>query len=155
MRISHVTVDINTQDLNSLLEEFLPDSSVRIVDITESGIRGQVKLLLWSVDFIARPASGDDDVSLDISAYKMIPIPSALVQRSLKEAIKDAPAGVDVIRQSLRVHLPALLGPLGIDMTVRELRVYDGYLRVTVDNVQLPKLNALLAGSKAQATAGK
>jgi hypothetical protein len=146
VRISTVTIELSTEDINSLLEEFASETRIRLTDISPDGIRGHVKLFLWNVDFLAKPSFGiHSDVSLDVSAHKLVPIPSAIVQRQLKEAVKDAPPGVDVIRQALRVHLPSLLEPFGISLGLQELQCHQGFVRVTVDSVQLPKLKQLVS----------
>jgi hypothetical protein len=143
MRISNVSIELSTEDINSLLDEFASEARLRLTDISPDGLRGQVKLFLWNVDFLAKPSFGiHSEVSLDVSAHN---IPSAIVQRQLKEAVKDAPAGVDAIRQALKVHLPSLLQPFGISLGLKSLECHQGYIRVTVDSVQLPKLKELMS----------
>lgn len=139
MRISRVVVDLGIADLNEMLVDFLPDAKIRVTDIHEGGIIGQLKLLLWNIDFAARPTSGrSDELSLEIAASKLVPIPSLIVQRSLRDAIKDAPNGIDVIQQSLRVHLPSILNPLGIHVKIRELACHNGFVRVGLEGIRLP-----------------
>jgi len=139
MRLSRVVIDVGISDLNEMLVEFMPDAKARVLDIQEQGIIGQVKLLLWNIDFVARPSSSkSDELAIEINASKLVPIPSAIVQRQLKEAIKEAPAGIDVIQQTLKVHLPSVLGPLGVNLAVRELSCHNGYVRLAVDGLSLP-----------------
>lgn len=145
MRISQVSLQLSAEDLNAILVEFVPDAPVRVTAIEPDAIKGQIRLLFWHVDFIARPAVGlDSEVSIEISAHKMWAIPAAIVGRQLKEAIKDAPPGVDVIRQSLQVRLPELLRPLGIQLAITQFCALDGILQVTVENVSVPALKTLL-----------
>ncbi|MCL6442910.1 MAG: hypothetical protein K6T83_05545 [Alicyclobacillus sp.] len=145
MRLSHVTVDLDAQDLNDLLAEFLPHGNLRVSEVRDGMIRGQVRLLWWHVDFTAKPSSiAPSDAQLDITASKVIPIPASIVQKQLKEAMRDAPPGVDVLRQSLRVHVPSLLSPFGISVQIDEFAAHDGYVRVKVRNLQLPDIGRLL-----------
>ena len=149
MRISHITLTLTADDINSILEDFVPDGQIRVVDIIPDAIRGQVRFLWWNIDFIAKPATGPDaEVSIDIAAHKMVPIPAAIVNRQLKEAMRDAPPGIDVIRQSLKVRLSELLRPFGIDMQVSEFEALDGRVQIAVDNTSLTQLNALLGVPK-------
>jgi len=144
LRIHQVTFNLTADDLTSMIHEFAPEAKFRIADISPEGIHGQIKLLLWSVDFMARPRSTQDGVvSLEISASKLVPIPPALVQRQLKEAMKDAPNGIDVIQQALKVHLPSILGPFGIRLNIRELRCGDGVLHLAVEDIDLPTFQQL------------
>jgi len=145
VRVSQVTIDLTSQDINEMIEEFAEDVKIQVTDIREDGIHGHVKLLLWNIDFTARPSTtGDGEVSLIVAAHKLVPIPSAIVERQLKSAVKDAPAGIDVIQQAIKVHLPSLLSPFGISLNVKELRAYQGFLRISVHGVQLPSLKQLL-----------
>ncbi len=149
MRISHVRVDLSTDDINSLIADFAVDSNLRITDIREDGICGQVKFLLLNVDFIAKPSSGTEyEASIDIAAHKLVAIPGTVVNRQLREAMKDAPPGIDVIRNSLVVHVPSLLRTLGIGIKIRELRCYNGYLHVHVEDVELPPFKKLAGAGK-------
>lgn len=149
MRISHVRVDLSADDINSLIADFAADSNVRITGIREDGIRGQVKFLFLDIDFIAKPFSNtENEASMDIAAHKLVAIPGAVVNRQLREAMKDAPPGIDVIRNSLVVHVPSLLSTLGIGMKIRELRCYDGYLRVHVEDVELPPFGKLAGAGR-------
>lgn len=142
VRISRVVIDLGIADLNEMLVDFLPDAKVRVTDIHEGGIIGQVKLLLWNIDFAARPnSSRPDELSIEVSASKLVPIPSLLVQKSLREAIKDAPNGIDVIQQALKVHLPSILNPLGIYVKIRELKCHNGFIRIGVEGIRLPTPN--------------
>lgn len=144
MRIHQVTFNLTADDLTSMIHEFAPEAKFRIVDVSPNGIHGHIKLLLWNVDFIARPRSTEDGVvSLEISASKLVPIPPALVQRQLKEAIKDAPSGIDVIQQALKVHLPSILAPFAIQLNVRELRCGEGVLHLAVEDIDLPTFQQL------------
>lgn len=146
MRISTVSIELSTEDINSLLEEFASEARMRLTNISPDGIRGQVKFFLWNVDFLAKPSFGiNSEVSLEVSAHKLVPIPPAIVQRQLKEAVKDAPPGVDAIRQALKVHLPSLLQPFGISLGLQSLECHEGFVRITVDSVQLPKLKELIS----------
>lgn len=139
MRVSHVTIDLTAADLTDLVHDFAGDDKIVFDSITESGIKGQIKLLLWSVDFVAIPSCTDEgEVSIEITAHKLVPIPSGIVERQLREAVKDAPPGIDVLQQALKVHLPSLLNPLGIAMSVRQLRTYDGFIRIALAEVKLP-----------------
>ncbi|CAM3982075.1 hypothetical protein [Alicyclobacillus pomorum] len=149
MRISHVRVDLSADDINSLIRDFAVDSNLRITDIREDGIHGQVKLLFLNVDFIAKPSSGSEyEASIDIAAHKLVAIPGTVVNRQLREAMKDAPPGIDVIRNSLVVHIPSLLRALGVGIKIRELRCYNGYLRIHVDDVELPLFRKLAGVGK-------
>ncbi|MCL6455127.1 MAG: hypothetical protein K6T78_16095 [Alicyclobacillus sp.] len=146
MRIHQVSFNLTADDLTSLIQDFAPDAKFRIAEITPSGIHGHIRLLLWSVDFLARPrSSADGVVSLEISASKLVPIPPALVQRQLKEALRDAPNGIDVIHEALTVHLPSVLAPFDLHLTVRELRCGDGILHLTLEDIDLPRFQQLSA----------
>jgi len=139
LHISNVTIDLCTDDLNSLIQDLAPDLKIRLTDIDDNGLHGHVKLLFWNIDFVARPAfTTSGEVALDVTAHKLVPIPGSLVQHQLKEAIKDAPAGIEVIQQSLRVHLPSLLAPLGMSLKVREITMMNGMLRIAVADAVLP-----------------
>ncbi|GMA50723.1 hypothetical protein GCM10025857_20800 [Alicyclobacillus contaminans] len=144
MRISHVCVDLTADDLNSLIADFAAEANLRFTEIIDEGIRGQVKLLFFNVDFFAKPAStSPEEVSVDVTAHKLMAIPGSVVNRQLREAMKDAPAGIDVIRNSLVVHLPSLLRTVGVDLRIRELRCYNGYLRAHVEKISLPAFHML------------
>lgn len=166
MRISRVNIELSADDLNSLIEEFAPDAPIRITHITPDGLHGQLKLLLWSVDFTARvwcgvegegsavdaAGSGVQDaersapstVFVDVSAHKLVAIPSMIVERQLREAVKDAPDGIDVIRTTLRVHLPSLLQPLGVTMAMEALETVEGALRIGMRGLALPGLAGMM-----------
>ncbi|MCF8567808.1 hypothetical protein LLE49_24095 [Alicyclobacillus tolerans] len=145
MRVRQISIELNAQDLNEMLDEFVPDAKIRVLDIHEDGIRGQLKLLLWNIDFVARPMSqSPDELSLDITASKLVPIPSALVQRQLKEAMRTAPSGIDVIQQAIKVHIPSILSPFGVSLSIRELKPYDGFLRLGLNDVRVPKFSQIL-----------
>lgn len=145
VRISRITVDISVDDLNSLLTDFLPDGNLRITSMTPEGIFGQLKFLLWNVDFTAIPFStSEQDMNIEVTAHKLVTIPTAIVQRQLREAVKDAPPGIDVISQTLRVNVTSLLKPFGVSLNVHELQTYDGFLRLTVSGIEVPGLLAKL-----------
>ncbi|MBX5437545.1 MAG: hypothetical protein IRZ33_10070 [Alicyclobacillaceae bacterium] len=146
MRVSHIALDLSVQDLNSILAEWVEKVPLRIVDIDEAGIRGQVRLWWWNIDFTARPSvHNSSEIAVDISAHKLVPIPPALVHLHLREAVKDAPPGVDVIRQTLTVHLPSLLRPFGLSLAVQELRTGHGCLHIVVDNVEWAQVRRWLS----------
>ncbi|MCL6599222.1 MAG: hypothetical protein K6T81_10835 [Alicyclobacillus macrosporangiidus] len=139
MRVSQISIVMDRDDLQEWMEELLPQSGVRILSITPEGIRGQVKLLWWHVDFLAVPSiPAPDTVAIDISAHKLVPIPSALVQRHLKEAVRDGPPGISVMEESLRVHLPSLLAGLGVHLHVRHLGCEQGHVTVSVEGLSVP-----------------
>lgn len=149
MRIHRINLDLTADNLTSMIEQFAPEAKFRVTSITPDGIRGQIKLLLWSVDFTAKPMSTSDGmVSIEIGASKLVPIPPALVQRQLKEAMKDAPTGVDVIQQALKVHLPSILAPFGISLVIRELRLLEGFLHVSIGEIDLPDFKQLMESIK-------
>ncbi|WP_029422151.1 hypothetical protein [Alicyclobacillus macrosporangiidus] len=139
MRVSQISIVMDRDDLQEWMDELLPKSGVRILSITPEGIRGQVKLLWWYVDFLAVPSiPASDTVAIDISAHKLVPIPSALVQRQLKEAVRDGPPGISVMEESLRVHLPSLLAGLGVHLHVRHLGCEQGRVTVSVEGLSVP-----------------
>ncbi|MCL6517931.1 hypothetical protein [Alicyclobacillus sp.] len=139
MRVTQLSIVMERDDLQAWLDELWPSSGLRILSIGPEGVRGQVKLLWWHVDFLAVPAvPAPDTVALDISAHKLVPIPSVLVQRQLKEAVRDAPPGISVVEESLRVHLPSLLEGLGIHLHVRHLGCEPGRLTLSVEGLQVP-----------------
>ncbi|KPV44529.1 hypothetical protein [Alicyclobacillus ferrooxydans] len=149
MKIHHVSIDLSIDDLNSMIREFAPDAKIRILSIDADGIRGQVKLLWWSVDFLAIPLNGSDGtVSVDISASKLVPIPSSIVERQLKEAVRSAPSGVDVIQQALKVHLPSILSPFGIALTIKDLSTDRGLLHISINSIDLPSFRQLTSMMK-------
>lgn len=144
MKIHHVSVDLSIDDINSLVKEFIPDAKIRILSIDADGIRGQIKLLWWHVDFLAVPdKTSDGIVSVDISASKLVAIPSAIIERQLKEAVKSAPDGVNVIQQALKVHLPSILNPFGVSLTVQDISTDRGLLHVSIQSIDLPSLSQL------------
>lgn len=145
MRISQISLRLTVEDINSILHDALPDAQLRVTEIVPGTIRGQVRFLFWNIDFVAQPAVGpDSQVSIDVSAHKMVPIPAAIVGRQLREAIKDAPPGVDVIQQSLRVRLPDLLRPFGVQIAITTFHAVDNAIEICVENVSIPELQALL-----------
>jgi hypothetical protein len=149
LRISHVRVDLTADNLNSLIADLAADANIRITEVTPDGIRGQVKFLFWNVDFVARPASEvQHEVSIDVAAHKLVAIPDAIVNRQLREVVKDAPPGIDVIRNSLVVHVPSLLRTFGIDLKVKELQCHDGFVRLDVEDVELPAVMKLAGAGK-------
>lgn len=139
MKVSHLELRLSSSDLNQMLAEIAPDVKVKILDIGDSGIHGQVKLLVWNIDFIAKPSAdwASDAVNLDISAHKLVNIPSSIVERQLREALKDGPPGIEVLRQSLRVHVPSLIQPLGVELRVKDIHCQPGYLVLAVEQLQL------------------
>lgn len=150
MRISNLDIKLTATDINELLEEFFPEVKIRITEIEEDGLHGQLKLLMWNVDFIAHPHADRDHemVSLDVSAHKLVPIPTAIVERQLREAIKDAPYGIEVLREALKVHLPSILQPLGLSIRVREFKCYSGVLTLGVEQLNIPRIKELLDKKK-------
>ena len=153
MRISQLEFKLTTADLNELIYEFAPDVKIRITDIQEDGLHGQLKLLVWNVDFVARPSCDreKEELSLDISARKLINIPVQIVEHQLREAMKDAPQGIEVMRQTLKVHVPSILQPLGISLRIREFRCLNGVVTVAIEQVRVPDLKRLL-GKSSEAT---
>ncbi|MBX6353557.1 MAG: hypothetical protein IRZ10_09510 [Thermoflavifilum sp.] len=149
MRISQVILHVSADDLNRAIAEFAPDTKARVTRIDSEGIHGEVRLWIWSVDLLLRPSvTADGQVAIEVSAQKLVPIPSAIVERQLRLAMKDAPAGVDVFQQALRVHLPSLLRPFGVSLALRELRTMDGYLRVAAEAVEFPSPLASRSGAR-------
>ncbi len=148
MRVSHVEIRLTAADLNELIAEFAPDIQLRIMDIQSDGLRGQIKLLLWNIDFIAQPSSRaeGDQVSIDVTAHKLIPIPGALVQRQLKEAIKDAPPGVEVLQQSIKVHVPSILKPFDASIQIREFACHSGYIAIVLDECRVQDVRRFFGG---------
>ncbi|RIV17280.1 hypothetical protein D2Q93_15545 [Alicyclobacillaceae bacterium I2511] len=146
MRIARIRVDLTADDINLLLLEWGTASVIRVTGVTSEGIRGQVKLLWWGVDFLAKPGMAvDGSATIEVSAFKLVPIPSALVEKRLREAMKDAPSGIDVIQQTLKVHLQSLLRPFGTNLNLAEFQCHDGYVRIGVDGLTLPRLQDLFA----------
>ncbi|WAH37024.1 hypothetical protein [Alicyclobacillus dauci] len=146
MRISHVNVQLSADDINGWITELAPDLKLRITDIKEDGVHGQLKILMWNIDFLARPHCyrEREEVAVEISAHKLVPIPAAIVQRSLQEAMKDAPQGVDVLRQILKVHLPSILHPLGIALKVEDFTCREGHVVLNVADCELAFLKGKL-----------
>jgi hypothetical protein len=141
VRVTHLTLDFTVDDLNQLLREFIPDSQLIITAIDRIGIRGQLRFMFWNVDFIARPFSpGADEVSIEITAHKLVPIPPAIIERQLREAIKDAPPGVDVLQQTLKLHVPSILEPFGVRLGIKELQTHEGFVRLAVSGLETPRL---------------
>jgi hypothetical protein len=150
LRISHVRVDLAAEDINSLIADFAADANIHITHITPDGIHGQVKFLFWNIDFVARPSSdAENEVSVNVSAYKLVAIPDVIVNRQLREVVRDAPPGIDVIRNSLVMHVPSLLRTFGIGLKVKELQCHDGFVRLDVEDVEMPEL-AKLMGARMQ-----
>lgn len=149
MRASHLTIDLTALDLADLVHDFIDDDKITFDTITESGIKGQVRFLVWNIDFLAQPSCNDDgEVSINITAHKLVPIPAGIVERSLREAVKDAPDGIEVLQQALKLNIPSLLSPLGINLSIRQLRAYDGFLRIALANLKLPSMHDLQATLK-------
>lgn len=139
MHISNVIIDLSIEDLNEFIADVAPDLKIHLNDIQPDGFRGHIKLLFWNIDFVARPSfTKNGEVALDVSAHKLVAIPGSIVKYQLKEAIKDAPPGIEVIQQSLRVHLPSILGPFGMALKVSELTMTPGMLRIGVENAVVP-----------------
>lgn len=150
VRISRITVDVSVGDLNSLLTDFMPEGHLMITSMTPEGIFGQLRFLFWNVDFTAIPFStSEKEMNIEITAHKLVTIPTAIVQRQLREAIKDAPPGIDVISQTLRVNVANFLRPFGVSLNVHELQTYDGFVRLTVSGIEVPGLLAKLGLKKA------
>ncbi|SIS83118.1 hypothetical protein [Alicyclobacillus vulcanalis] len=139
MRISNISVRLSADDLNSMIAEFAPDVPLRITSVRPDGVHGQFKFLMWNIDFAARPTSNPDkgEVALEISARKLVNIPPALVQMSLQEAMKDAPQGIEVLRQSLRLNIASLLDPLGISLKLNDFTCGDGFLVIDLARIDI------------------
>ncbi|ACV57080.1 hypothetical protein [Alicyclobacillus acidocaldarius] len=139
MRISNIRVRLSADDLNSMIAEFAPDIPLRILAIQPDGVHGQFKFLMWNIDFAARPTCSADkgEISIEISARKLVNIPPAIVQMSLQEAMKDAPQGIEVLRQSLRLNIASLLEPLGIALKLNEFTCAEGALVIDLARVEV------------------
>ncbi|MCL6627392.1 hypothetical protein [Alicyclobacillus shizuokensis] len=147
MRITHITLDFTVDDLNELLREFIPDSQLVITGIDRLGIHGQLRFLFWNVDFVAKPCSpSPEEVSIEVTAHKLVSIPPAIIERQLREAVKDAPDGVEVLQQALRLNVPLILQPFGIRLGIRELQTHDGFVRMALRDVETPRLMRLVRG---------
>jgi hypothetical protein len=151
VRVSNITVELSAEDINELIAEFAPEVKIQIVAIDERGIHGQVKFMLWNIDFTAMPAATPNgQVSIEVAAHKLVAIPGPLVQRQLKEVVKDAPPGVDAIQQALRIHLPTLLQPFGASLVLDEFKPYPGYVRIKASKIQVENIKRLLQKGKQQ-----
>ncbi len=139
MRVSQLGIRLTATDLNEAVAEFAPSVQLRVTEIREDGLHGQLKFLLWNIDFVAQPSAMQDGstVYLDVSAHKLIPIPMTLVQYQLKEAMKDAPPGIDVIRQTIKVHLPSILKPFSASLRVREFECHQGYVSIVFEDCRV------------------
>ncbi|MCL6633428.1 MAG: hypothetical protein K6T63_12450 [Alicyclobacillus herbarius] len=147
MRITHLTLDITVEDLNELLREFIPDSQLVITSIDRLGIHGQLRFLFWNVDFVAKPSSPNaEEVSIEVTAHKLVSIPPAIIERQLREAVKDAPEGVEVLQQALRLNVPLILQPFGVRLGIRELETHDGFVRIALRDLETPRLLNLVRG---------
>lgn len=146
MRISNVSFRLSAEDLNDIISETAPDVRLRITEIRDDGIHGYLRFLMWNIDFLARPYSNRDrdEIAVEISARKLVSIPPAIVNRSLQEAMKDAPTGIEVFRQSLKLHVPSILEPLGVKLTVEDFACRDGHVTVSVSNCDLALLKGKL-----------
>jgi hypothetical protein len=150
VRIARMNFDLEAKDINSMIHEFAPEANVWVEEINQYGVRGHLKLLFWNVDFVAVPYSTDrDEINIQITAHKLVTIPPAIIQRQLQEAIKDAPEGIDVLSQMLRVKITSLLRPFGLSLEVEELQPYDGFVRVGLAGVQVQNLAAIFSASGA------
>lgn len=155
MRLSHLTIDLTATDLADLVHDFTDDDKITFDTITEGGVKGQIRFLVWNIDFIAQPSCNDDgEVSIDITAHKLVPIPAGIVERSLREAVKDAPAGIEVLQQALKVNVASLLSPLGVNVSIRQLKTYNGFLRIALADLKLPPMGELQATLKKRRGAG-
>ncbi|WP_206832696.1 hypothetical protein [Alicyclobacillus fructus] len=139
MRISNVSVRLSADDLNSMIAEFAPDVPLRITAIRPDGVHGQFRFLMWNIDFAARPTCNPErgEIALEISARKLVNIPPAIVQMSLQEAMRDAPNGIEVLRQSLRLNVASLLEPLGISLKLGAFTCGDGALVVDLADCEI------------------
>ena len=145
MRVSSISVELSAEDINELITEFAPKAKVQILSIDERGVHGQVKFLLWNIDFTAMPSAiPNGQVSIEVAAHKLVAIPGPLVQRQLKEVVKDAPPGVDAIQQALRIHMPTLLQPFGASLVLDEFKPYPGYVRIKASKIQVENIKRLL-----------
>jgi len=154
MRISNVKIELTASDLNQWLAEVAPEVKLRIVEIKDDGIHGQFKFLMWNIDFLARPHCyvEREEIAVEISAHKLVNIPASIVQRSLQEAIKDAPTGVEVLRQILKLHVPSILEPLKIGLKVEEFSCRNGSIILQVADCELDFLKGLLTPSHSKNT---
>lgn len=146
MRISNVSIRLTADDLNQWLIEAAPEVKLRIIEIKEDGIHGQFKFLMWNIDFLARPHcyKEREEIAVEISAHKLVNIPASIVQRSLQEAMKDAPTGVEVLRQILKLHVPSILEPLNIALKVEDFACRDGSIVLQVADCELDFLKGRL-----------
>ncbi|GLG02558.1 hypothetical protein Alches_25990 [Alicyclobacillus hesperidum subsp. aegles] len=146
MRISNISFRLTKEDLNEMIAELAPDVRLRIVDIKSDGVHGQFRFLMWNIDFCARPYCNREkgEIAVEITARKLVNIPPALVQMSLQEAIKDAPSGIEVLRQSLKLNVPSILEPLQISLNVEDFSCVDGSLVIRVSDCDLALLKGKL-----------
>lgn len=146
MRISYMRFQFTVADLNAWLADLLPDVRIRIQDIKEGAVHGQLKFLMWNVDFVARPHCNKDrdEIALEISAHKFVAIPISIVERQLQEAMKDAPEGIEVLRQNLKVHVPSILEPLDIKLKVTDFACRESQLIFQIADCNLDFLKAKL-----------
>ncbi|MFB5190687.1 hypothetical protein [Alicyclobacillus fastidiosus] len=146
MRISQVSLKLSADDINQWIHELAPEVKLRILEIRDDGIYGQLKFLMWNVDFIARPHcyKERDEIAVEISARKLVPIPASIVERSLQEAVKDAPQGIEVLRQVLKLHVPSILEPLKIGLKVQDFSCRAGSVVIDVADCELGMLKGKL-----------
>lgn len=139
MRISHVRFQFNVKDINGWLTDLVPDVKIRIQEIKGGAVHGQLKFLMWNVDFVAQPHcyNDRDEIAIEISAHKFVTIPVSIVERQLQEAMKDAPEGIEVLRQILKVHVPSILEPLKIHLKVSDFACRDNQLVLQIDDCDL------------------
>lgn len=139
MRISHVCFQLTTDDLNGWLADLAPDFKLHIQEIRDGAVHGQLKFLMWNVDFVARPHcyKERDEIALEISAHKFVAIPVSIVERQLQEAMKDAPQGIEVLRQILKVHVPSILEPFNIHLKVTDFSCREGSLNIQIADCDL------------------
>ncbi|GMA57297.1 hypothetical protein GCM10025858_18000 [Alicyclobacillus sacchari] len=58
--------------------------------------------------------------------------------------MKDAPSGIEVLRQSLKLNVPSILEPLQISLNVEEFSCIDGSLLIRVSDCDLALLKGKL-----------
>lgn len=151
MHIRRISVELDATDLNSIINEFLPEAPLNVISIDTEGIRGQVRFLFWKIDFVAMPYSlSSDELNIDVNAKKLVTIPTSIIQRQLREAMKDAPPGIDVIQQMLRIKLTPLLAPFGLSLQVEELQVVEGAVRIVLGGIHAQQIALWFNGQAGQ-----
>jgi|GEM_PF-2776802 len=155
MRIRQISLEIDAGDINSIFADFLPDVPLRVTSIDQEGIKGQIHVLWWNIDFVAMPYSlTSDELNIDISARKLVSIPTSIIERQLREAMKDAPPGIDVRQQMLRVRFTPLLAPIGLSLQVEHVQPCNGYVQITLAGVGAKNVALWFQGeSRREATA--